>query len=433
MILSAYVVPHPPIILPEIGKGEEQKIKNTSNAYHRIAKDIAEKQPETIVIISPHAPSYLDYIHIASGESATGDFGKFHHPEIQMSAAYDQSFISKLCYYTKRNHIDAGTRGEQTHTLDHGVMIPLYFINQYYQDYEIVHISVSGLSANTHDEFGQCIAAAAEDLDRDIVIIASGDLSHKLSKDTPYGYAKEGVLFDEQTIKAFQQNDLEHFLTMEPKLIKKAAQCGLPAFQMLCGALRDCSFISDLLSYEHPFGIGYAICAFAPTEEDLYLALARNALSTYLKDHQILHLEEIPADMKQRAGVFVSFYKGSALRGCLGSIHPYKANLADEIIRNAIQAGTKDPRFPPITQKELTQLHIRIDILSALEPVFFIDELNPKKYGLLVTSGEKQSILLPNLKGIDTPEQQVAMALQKAGIDSNDYYTMERFQVTRHT
>lgn len=432
MILSAYVVPHPPIILPEIGKGEEQKIAKTIHAYHTIAKDIAEKQPETIVIISPHAPSYLDYIHIASGESATGSFAKFHHPEIRMNATYDQGFISKLCYYTRKNHIDAGTRGEQTHTLDHGVMIPLYFINQYYHDYNIVHISVSGLSANTHDEFGQCIAAAADELDRDIVIIASGDLSHKLSKDTPYGFAKEGIAFDKQAMQALQENNLEAFHTMDKGMVKKAAQCGLPAFQMLCGALRECSFISDFLSYEHPFGIGYAICAFSPTEEDPFLALARLALTTFLEEQRFLKLEKIPTEMKQRAGVFVSYYKGNNLRGCLGSIHPYKTNLADEIIRNAIQAGTKDPRFPPITVKELRQLHIRIDILSALEPVFFIDELDPKEYGLLVTSGEKQAILLPNLKGIDTPEQQLTMALQKAHIHPNDYYTMERFQVTRH-
>lgn len=123
MILSAYVVPHPPIIIPEIGKGEEEKISKTIHAYHTIAKDIANKQPETIVIISPHAPSYLDYIHIASGQKAQGNFGKFHHPEIQMQATYDQAFVNKICYYTRRNHIDGGTRGEQTHTLDHGVMI----------------------------------------------------------------------------------------------------------------------------------------------------------------------------------------------------------------------------------------------------------------------------------------------------------------------
>lgn len=215
-------------------------------------------------------------------------------------------------------------------------------------------------------------------------------------------------------------------------MIERSAQCGLPAFQMLCGALRDCLFISDFLSYEHTFGIGYAICAFSPTEEDAYLALARTALRTYLEDKTIYQMDTIPEDMRKRAGVFVSYYKGNELRGCLGSIHPYKPTLAEEIIRNAIHAGTKDARFPPITIKELQQLHIRIDILFALEPVFFIDELDPKTYGLLVTSGERQGILLPNLKGIDTPEQQVAMALQKAGIDSNDYYTMERFQVIRH-
>lgn len=433
MLIAAYVVPHPPIILPEIGQGEEKKIAKTSESYHAIAQEIAKLQPETIIILSPHAPSYLDYIHIANGAGASGHFGRFHHPEITCSVDYDEQLIRTICSYTKRNRIAAGVRGEQLPTLDHGTMIPLYFIQQYYQDFQVVRISVSKLSADEHERFGQCIAAAVEDEQRRTVLLASGDLSHRLKPESSYGFAQEGVQFDELAVHALQTNDLQQFLHMDAGLCEKAAQCGLPTFQMLCGALREYDFISTFYSYEGPFGVGYCICSFHEHEEDPYIRLARTALSQYLSDKTYLTLpQDLPQEMKQRSGVFVSIHKNNALRGCIGTISPMRKNIAEEIIMNAISAGTRDPRFPPMSLAELRQVRIHVDVLSRLEPVFFPDELDVKRYGLVVTSGHKRGLLLPNIDGVDTVEQQLAIALRKADIDPNDYYTMERFEVTRH-
>lgn len=433
MLLSAYIVPHPPIIIPEIGRGEEHRIQKTIDSYHAIAKEIAELQPETIVILSSHAPSYLDYIHISPGKHAAGDFGKFHHPECGMMVDYDTELVDRISSLARRNKIAAGKRGDDSPTLDHGTMIPLYFINQYYDNYRLVRVSVSGLSAETHHMLGQCISAAAEDIERKIVVIASGDLSHRLSEESPYGFSQEGAKFDELMVNAMKNNELDVCANVKPSIIKESAQCGLPCFQILHGVLQESEFFSEFFSYEHPFGIGYAICAFHETDQDPYIHLARASLKHYCQYKTIMELpEQMYGDLHMRAGVFVSLYKKGVLRGCIGSIHPVHSSIAEEIIHNAVSAAFHDPRFPPLKQQELKQIELHVDVLSQIEPVFFPDELDVKHYGIIVTSGGKSGVLLPNIKEIQTPLQQIEIALQKAGISQDEFYTMERFCVEHH-
>jgi AmmeMemoRadiSam system protein A len=136
--------------------------------------------------------------------------------------------------------------------------------------------------------------------------------------------------------------------------------------------------------------------------------------------------------MSKRAGVFVSLKKDGRLRGCIGTISPTKATIADEIIGNAISAGTGDPRFDPVTKDELASLVYSVDVLGAPESAASMDDLDAKRYGVIVTKGIQRGLLLPNLDGVDTPEQQVDIALQKAGIPRSAPYTMERFEVVRH-
>lgn len=434
MITSAFIVPHPAILIHEIGQGEEKKAAKTLASYHQVANFVKDQKPDTIVLISSHAPSYLDYLHVSPGDCAYGDFEKFKHPEISCMATYNQSFVKTLCSYFKRNRLAAGTRGETKNELDYGTLVPLYFINEVYQDYELVRLSISGLSAQDHDKIGQCIRATAEELDENIIVIASGDLSHCLSEESPYGYHKAGQQFDEACVKAMQENDIDYFSSITQKSVKDAKQCGLPTFQILAGAIRDCNFISKVLSYEHPFGIGYAICAYLPRESDPLIALARVALEEYLEHRKIITPPSpLSAEMQARAGVFVSLYENNTLRGCIGSLTPLHENIASEIIHNAIHAATKDPRFSPLTLSQLTKVNIEIAILSLLEPVFFLEDLDYKRYGIIVTSGERQGVLLPNLAGITSVEQQLSIALEKAGIDPNDFYTMERFTITLHS
>lgn len=458
-IHAAFIVPHPPLIIPEVGRGEEKKIQKTIDSYDAVGKRIAEIKPQTIIVISPHSIMYSDYIHISPGPGGRGDLGRFHAANVEIIKKYDSSFIEALCNAAKRNGIAAGTSGEKESSIDHGVLVPLYFVEKYYTDYELVRISISGLSPLEHYRFGECIAQTAELLNRSIVIMASGDLSHKLSNGSPYGFVEEGPDFDRQITKAMASANFMDFLSFDESFTEAAAECGLRSFIEMAGALDGQKVIPGFLSYEGPFGVGYAVCAYdvdGPDEtrhfgdkaanqqklkvqairgdEDEYVQLARKSLETYIKTGQrLLRPTGLNSDLlRKKAGVFVSLKKSGLLRGCIGTISPVESCIADEIIRNAISSGTQDPRFPPVEEDELNSLVYSVDVLSDAEPIEAMEELNVKQYGVIVNSGRKRGLLLPNLEGVDTPMQQVDIALQKAGIHAGEPYTMERFQVVRH-
>ena len=168
--------------------------------------------------------------------------------------------------------------------------------------------------------------------------------------------------------------------------------------------------------------------------ESEYVRLARETLETYVKEERRIEVPEwVPDEFKtKRAGTFVSLKKGGMLRGCIGTIGPVRVNVAEEIIYNAISAGIHDPRFPEVTEEELKDLVYSVDVLGAPERIQSLEELDVKRYGVIVTSGFRRGLLLPDLEGIDTPEKQVDIALQKAGIRQSDHYDMERFEVIRY-
>lgn len=455
----ALIVPHPPLIVPDIGRGEEKKIRDTVDAYEKAARMIADFKPDTILVASPHSVMYGDYIHIAPGEGAEGDFGRFGAPHVSISKAYDSEFVNELCMEAGKAGISAGALGQREKSLDHGVLVPLYFIEKHYRDYRLVRLSISGLTALEHYRFGRCVADAAEKLGRRAVFVASGDLSHKLTSDGPYGFAKEGPEFDSQITEAMKAADFLKLLSFNEEFCEAAAECGLRSFIEMAGALDGKALKTDFMSYEGPFGVGYAVCAYTVTGsderrrfahifeeerrrslaetkrgEDEYVKLARLSLETYVKTGKYAKLPaDLPAEMlNNRAGVFVSLKKDGRLRGCIGTISPVEPSIAEEIIRNAVSAGTGDPRFDPVEEYELDSLIYSVDVPGEPELIESMDELDAKRYGVIVTKGFRRGLLLPNLEGVDTPEQQVAIALQKAGIPANEKYSMERFEVVRH-
>jgi AmmeMemoRadiSam system protein A len=135
--------------------------------------------------------------------------------------------------------------------------------------------------------------------------------------------------------------------------------------------------------------------------------------------------------LKQRAGTFVSLKKHGQLRGCIGTIQPVMASIAEEVLRNAVSAAREDPRFDPVEADELNELVYSVDVLDEPEPAKF-EDLDPQKYGVIVISGRRRGLLLPMLEGVDTAQQQVEIARRKAGIGESDPVTLQRFQVVRY-
>lgn len=167
-------------------------------------------------------------------------------------------------------------------------------------------------------------------------------------------------------------------------------------------------------------------------EASLPVRLARQSLEHYLRTGKVLQVPDpLPPELAGRAGAFVSIKKHGNLRGCIGTIAPTRANLAEEIIYNALAAGLEDPRFPPVTVEELPDLTYSVDVLNEPEPATMAD-LDPRVYGVIVSCGRRRGLLLPDLEGIDTPQEQVAIACQKAGIKPDEPYCLERFTVTRY-
>ncbi|WP_416326600.1 AmmeMemoRadiSam system protein A [[Eubacterium] hominis] len=431
MLLSAYTVPHPPIILSEIGKGEEEKIAKTQVAYHKIAKEIAHLQPDTILFFSSHAPAYYDYISISSGKEAYGDFANFHASDVKFYEVYDTELALQIQEEAQKANLPAGLLGDHSAQLDHGTMVPLYFIEQELEDFQIVRIAVSDLDREIQYQFGQCIAHVLRESKKRVIVIASGDLSHKLKSDGPYGFSKEGPIFDQKILSIFKSNDFDALLRMDETIVEESAQCGFPTFLMLAGVLSRFSHQTNVLSYEGVFGVGYLIASIS-IEQDLYVALAKMALEYYIKYHSVLPASCIPKELYQPAAVFVSLKKHGELRGCIGTILPTKDSAGEEIIANAIAAGTRDPRFHCITYEELPLLEYSVDVLSEPEDIDSLNELDVKRYGIIVGDDHHRGLLLPDLVGVDTVEDQVRIALTKAGMDGNDPFYLQRFEVVRH-
>ena len=238
MIQGTFMVPHPPLIVPAVGRGEEHKIQNTIDAYHEVSRRIGELKPETIVLISPHQVMYADYFHISPGKGAKGDFGQFGAGQVRFEVRYDTEFVENLCKLAEAGDIPAGTAGERDRRLDHGTMVPLYFIDQYWKDYQLVRVGLSGLSLTTHYELGRRIRETAEALDRGIVIIASGDLSHRLKADGPYGFREEGPEYDSRIMQVMESGNFGELLEFSEDFCEKAGECGHRSFTIMAAGYR---------------------------------------------------------------------------------------------------------------------------------------------------------------------------------------------------
>ncbi len=470
-IIGAFTVPHPPLIVHEVGRGRENEIAITVAAYMQVAKKIASLKPETIVITSPHAPLYRDYFHISPGIEAFGDFSDFGAPEVRFHLFYDVDFVKAVCSEADTAKIAAGTKGEKRASLDHGTAVPLYFINKYYTDYRLVRIGLSGQSYKAHYALGECIRRAAKKTGKRVVVVASGDLSHVLKSDGPYGYRAEGPVYDERIMDVMGRGDFGKLFSFSPDFCENAAECGHRSFIIMAGSLDRTAVRAEKLSYEGPFGVGYGICAYDVTgrdgarnfleqyekderrsldarkkNEDEYVRLARLAVETYVCTKGELHIEcGIAAGLSgtepiklseelldNRAGVFVSLKKDGMLRGCIGTISPVQENIAQEIAHNAISAAASDPRFSEVTEDELSSLVYSVDVLSPPEKISSKKALDVKRYGVIVTKGSRRGLLLPNLETVNTVDEQIEIACKKGGIDKSENPELERFEVVRH-
>lgn len=439
-IKSAYVLPHPPLIIPAVGRGAEERIRRTFESCEEAARRAARARPDTVVVSSPHAPVYRDAFHLTTASRLEGTMASFGAPEEKLSFECDRELAEAVADEARSRGLAVVGSRFATEEMDHATFIPLWFLARAWKEAgfgplpRVVRVGISGLGFEAHRALGSIVARKAEETGRAVVWIASGDLSHKLKEDGPYGFDPAGPVFDERVCEAFESGRLEDLFGLDPAFCEQAAECGLRSFLLMAGSLQDASFSSELLSHED-LGVGYAVAAFEALDgEDPVLKLARWAVRRSVIDGSVAPRPAWTDAglLEKRAGVFVSLHEQGRLRGCIGTIAPTRENIADEILRNAFAASHEDPRFPPVEPDELGDLEVSVDVLGEPEPAE-LGDLDPKRYGVIVSKGWRRGLLLPDLEGVDTVDSQVAIAKTKAGIRPDEEgVRLERFEVVRH-
>lgn len=462
-IIAYYTMPHPPIIIPEVGRGEEKKIKNTYDACARIGSEIADLKPEVIIVVTPHGPMFSDAIALSFENSISGSLKQFRAPEVSMNFEIDMDLTKDIINKSQENIIS--TVGVKTsflkkygreYELDHGSIVPLYFVVNKYNSFKLVHITYGGLTPIQLYKFGKIIKDVVEKSNQNAVFIGSGDLSHHLKDEGPYDYNPSGEKFDLEIINLLTIGDVAGVFNMNPEMVENAGECGLRSYYIMLGAMDGNEIKGELLSYEGTFGVGYGVMKFVlkrsdrdilseiimgkrkkymerVNNEDVYVRLARECLTHYITEGDFMEKPSyITEEMtNNKRGVFVSLKKFGGLRGCIGTIFPVTDSIASEIMRNAVEAGEGDPRFSPVLEGELMDIVFSVDVLTDPVPAFK-EELDPKRYGVVVRSGRKSGLLLPDLAGVNTIEEQISIVLNKAGISTNENYSIEKFEVIRH-
>jgi len=256
------ICPHPPLLIPTIGRSSDlKKVKDTVEAMEKLADIFTRTQPETVIIVSPHAPMSFDWFTVNNSPTLSGSFHNFGDFKTEFSFNNDLEFISLFKKRCEEEKIPL--RSVKVKELDHGTLVPLYYLTKRMPGVKIVPLSFSYLDINTHFRFGKILHKTCDmEQETKFAVVASGDLSHRLIPGAPAGFSPRGKEFDEKLIKLLKQKDVEGILNIETDLVEDAGECGYRSIVILLGVLDGFNWQPEILSYEGPFGVGYLVANF---------------------------------------------------------------------------------------------------------------------------------------------------------------------------
>lgn len=258
-IVTAAITPHSPLLIPTIGKEHLNFLKKTYYAYGEIENDLYAGQVDTIILLSSHGPSYENNFGINIGKEFKANFENFGDFSTKITLPGDVGLAQKLRErMLKEAPITLINRPE----LDHGLGVPLYMLTSNLKRVKIIPIYPSENDLNSHFEFGQKLRRPLLQEDKRIAVIASGDLSHSLSKNAPAGYSSKAAKFDQRIIESIKEKNFEDILELKEKTIEEVQTCALKPLSTLLGIFQPIQFEPELLSYEYPFGVGYLTMKF---------------------------------------------------------------------------------------------------------------------------------------------------------------------------
>jgi AmmeMemoRadiSam system protein A len=447
-IVFAGLMPHAPILVPGVGRERLADAAATARAMKLVAAHALAAQPDTIVLISPHSPRLPGSFGLWQSIRLRGSLEIFGAPEDTVDLPVDRSFASHL-------EQAAGRRGlhfwDISHgPLDHGALVPLWYLTAAGWKGPTVVLGLNDPGEGGLVELGQAIAETARGLKRRTAIIASGDMSHRLTRSAPCGFHPQAHRFDETFIGLLREDRPADIPRIDPDLQDVAAEDVVDATMVALAASGFHTEGHKVLSYEGPFGVGYGVAilfepphpadpvvpAGTPAEKKVahfadLPAVARWAVETELRDIAPLPPFRAAGELTGRRGVFVTLRtKDGELRGCMGTLVPRERDLVAETWRNALAAALRDNRFSPVTVAELPNLDYEVTVLGELEPIESPVELDPAKYGVVVSALDgRKGVLLPAIEGIESVDQQLEIARHKAGLDPGEPVSLQRFEV----
>ena len=319
------------------------------------------------------------------------------------------------------------------HQYEHSIEVQLPFLQYFKPDVRIVPIVLAHATPEIYKTIGKEIAQAVKESKREVVLMASSDMTHY----EPQELAKQK---DNEAIKAMLDLDEDGLLKRVEEM--NISMCGYAPVVALIAAAKELGAKSaELVKYQtsgdttgdYSSVVGYAGIIVTAPEMHPIVKLAKQAVEAYVREGKTISAPStLTPEMQAQAGVFVTLHKFGELRGCIGTLEPTTGNVASEIIQNAISSATRDPRFPPVAPNELEDLEYHVDVLTEPKPVKDKKKLDPKKYGVIVECGWRRGLLLPDLEGVDTVERQIEICRMKAGIAPNEPIKLYSFEVKRY-
>ncbi len=439
-IVFAGLLPHAPILVPSVGHDHLAQVDHTVCAMTDLARRVVAARPQSVLLISPHSPRRRDAFGLWVTPRLRGSLAEFGARDDGVDLPIDQAFVERLEHEAKRRGLRTWRiSGEE---LDHGATVPLSYLSAAGWNGPTVIVSLNGPGEGGLDELGHAIAAAAGSLPRRLAVIASGDMSHRLTASAPGGFHANASRFDETFIARLRDGAANAIQQIDPVLTESAAEDVVDSTHVALAAVGFAREGRAVLSYEGPFGVGYGVAVlFEPHEGERAAGPAVIAhladlprVARWAVEAKLTHGPEVPpfqaaGELLAPHGVFVTVRTvDGELRGCRGLPTPTQNDLVWSTAHLARAAAFYDSRFPSVGAEELPRLRFEVSVLSRLEPVASPADLDPARYGVLIAAADgREALLLPGIEGIDSVAEQLHLARRKAGIAPGEPIEIRRF------
>lgn len=431
-------MPHAPVLIPEVGGARGREAAATTRALRSVSVALVQQAPDALVVVSPHAPRRSGCFGVWTGRILAGELSRFGRPEVGLELPNATELVETLAATFGQNRLATWRIPEQG--LDHGSMVPLYYIHRAGWRGPTAVISLNEPGEGGWRQAGEGIGGAAGRLGRRVAIVASGDMSHRLRPGAPAGYEPRAREFDDEFVRILRAGRYDSLHRLDPELQARAAEDVVDSTLIAAHAVGMDSTGHEVLSYEGPFGVGYCVATLFKQEVAAHPGrwlprIARASVEGCFRGPA--EPLQPPEDeyLGRPAGVFVTLRtRNGQLRGCRGTIHPRCRNVVDETREVARASAFDDLRFGPVTEREVDGLTYEVSVLHPPEPVAVLAELDPRRYGMIVSTRDgRRGLMLPGVEGLDTVEQQLAATCQKARIDQHEPWVIERFTADKFT